>query len=132
VNNENNINQFKKLQSILKTFPNEFEGKNYTITMFTNELLALCPFTGNPDFYKIHLVYIPSKELVELKSLKLYFFEFRKLNITHETLLNIVFDDLAILLKPKYIKIELIANVRGGIKTTVSREQGCILLQGEV
>jgi len=132
MNNENNMNQFKKLQSILKTFPNEYKNKNYTISMSTKELMALCPFTGNPDFYKINLVYIPIKNLVELKSLKLYFFQFHKLKITHETLLNVIFNDLAILLKPKYIKIELIANVRGGIRTIVTREQGCISLQEKV
>jgi len=121
---ENNLKQIKKLRTVLKTIPNEFEGKDYTVKLLTDELTSLCPFTGIPDFYKIHIIYIPAKELIELKSLKFYLLKFRELRITHEALLNVIFDDLANSLNPKYIKIELHANIRGGIRTTAYREQG--------
>ena len=59
-------------KQILKTIPNEFEGREYTIELFTEELTSICPFTGLPDFYKLHVVYRPHKKLVELKSFKMY------------------------------------------------------------
>ncbi len=117
-------NQTEKLRTALKSIPNKFAGKDYTVELFTDELTSCCPFTGLPDFYKLHLTYIPTKKLVELKSLKLYLVQFRDIGLTHEDLLNIIFEDLLRLLKPRYIKIELNVNIRGGIKAVVQREQG--------
>ena len=43
----------------------------------TNELTALCPITGQPDFYELTLNYRPGGSLIESKSLKLYLWSFR-------------------------------------------------------
>jgi 7-cyano-7-deazaguanine reductase len=68
------------------------------------------------------LIYVPAQELVELKSLKLYLLKFRDMRLTHEALLNTIFEDLINLPKPKYIRIELHANIRGGIMAITYRE----------
>ncbi|RLA89428.1 MAG: NADPH-dependent 7-cyano-7-deazaguanine reductase QueF [Deltaproteobacteria bacterium] len=127
---EKNQKKIKELKAVLKKIPNEFKEKDYTIDLFTKELTALCPFTGQPDFYEIHIHYIPNKELLELKSLKFYLQGFRDVKTTHETLLNIIFEDFVNLVEPKYLKIKLYVNVRGGIKTIVAREQGSYLEKG--
>ena len=116
--------KLKELRSILRTIPNEFEGRDYTVEIFTEELTSLCPFRGLPDFYGLRIVYVPDASLVELKSLKFYLQGFREVGITHESLLNVIFEDLLELLKPKYLKAELYVNIRGGIRTTVRREYG--------
>lgn len=116
--------KLKELRSVLRTIPNEFEGKDYTVEIFTEELTSLCPFRGFPDFYGLRIVYVPDASLVELKSLKFYLQGFREVGITHESLLNVIFEDLLELLKPKYLKAELYVNIRGGIRTTVRREYG--------
>ncbi len=108
----------------LVAIDNEYPGRNYKVEIFTEELTALCPFSGNPDYYKIRIVYIPDKKVVELKSLKYYFVSFRNERTTHEALLNRIFEDLKNTIQPKYMKIELFVNIRGGIEVTVSREEG--------
>ncbi len=116
--------KFEKLRSILETIPNEFEGRDYTVELFTEELTSRCPFRGLPDFYRIRIIYVPDSRLVELKSLKFYLQSFRDIGITHESLLNVIFEDLLDILQPKYLRIELDVNIRGGIKATVRREHG--------
>ena len=117
------LNKLKKLGSTLETLPNKFPEADYPVEFKTNELTALCPFTGHPDFYKLKIKYKSDKSIVELKSVKLYIEKFRNLKTTHETLLNIIFEDFKSLLSPRYLFVELRVNVRGGIKTTLSREE---------
>ena len=53
-------------------------GDTDTVVEFTtNELTALCPITGQPDFYELTLTYRPNGSLIESKSLKLYLWSFR-------------------------------------------------------
>jgi 7-cyano-7-deazaguanine reductase len=112
----------KNFRSILKTVENEFKGREYQVELSTDELSAICPFTDLPDYYKLRIFYVPDKHLVELKSLKLYLVRFKDSKFTHEALCNRIFEDLVDLLKPKYMRIELEANIRGGIKTVVKKE----------
>jgi 7-cyano-7-deazaguanine reductase len=117
------LNKLKKLGPTLEVLPNKFPEADYPIEFKTNELTALCPFTAHPDFYRLKVKYKPDKYIVELKSVKLYIEKFRNLRTTHETLLNIIFEDFKSLLSPRYLFVELKVNVRGGIKTTLSREE---------
>jgi 7-cyano-7-deazaguanine reductase len=67
------------------------------------------------------LAYEPDAKLVELKSLKLYLIAYRDLEILHEELANQILDDLVSAVNPRWASIQLEVNVRGGIRTTVSR-----------
>lgn len=120
------LEKAREIKKELEKIKNEFEGRDYLIQLQNQELTALCPFTTNPDFYEIKIAYQPDKELIELKSLKLYLQRFRDIRLTHESLLNIVFEDIDKLISPKYLKVELNVNIRGGIKTIVVREKGSI------
>jgi 7-cyano-7-deazaguanine reductase len=51
--------------------------KDAVVEFTANELTALCPITGQPDFYELTLNYRPNESLIESKSLKLYLWGFR-------------------------------------------------------
>lgn len=117
------LNKLKEICKTLEKLPNKFSEADYPIEFKTHELTSLCPFTGHPDFYKLKIKYKPDKYIIELKSVKLYMEKFRNLGTTHETLMNVIFEDFKSLLSPRYLFVELKVNVRGGIKTTLSREE---------
>src|SRR4030066_1309057 len=78
----------------LETFPNRHPKRNYVITLQTEEFTCVCPKTGQPDFAKIKIHYIPDKKIIESKSLKLYLWSFRDEGVFHEHVTNIILDDL--------------------------------------
>ena len=79
------------------------------------EFTSLCPKTGQPDFARIVINYIPREDMVESKSLKLYLFSFRNHGDFHEDCVNIIMEDLWKLMNPKYIEVYGIFTPRGGI-----------------
>ena len=105
----------------LETFPNH-HIRNYTVTLQTEEYTCVCPMTGQPDFAKIQIEYIPDKKIVESKSLKLYLWSFRNEGIFHEHVTNLILDDLVAALKPRFCKVSAQFAVRGGIGITVNAE----------
>lgn len=109
------------LKMVLKTIENQFKGKDYIVELFTDELTSICPFTNLPDFYRLVIRYKPKEKLIELKSFKIYLLQFRNKPTTHESLLNVIFEDLREILDSLYLYIELDANIRGGIKVKVQR-----------
>ena len=98
-----------------------YKGEDIFVEYKFPELTALCPKTGLPDFYELKVLMIPDKYLPELKSLKLYLVAFRKVGIFHEHLAVRIFNDFVKAVKPKFLSLELKANVRGGIYTTVRK-----------
>ena len=105
----------------LETFPNHTK-RDYTVTLTTDEFTCVCPMTGQPDFARIQIQYIPDKKIVESKSLKLYFWSFRNEGVFHEHVTNIILDDLVAALKPRWCKVTAQFVVRGGIAITVDTE----------
>lgn len=82
----------------------------------TNELTALCPITGQPDFYELKLDYRPKGSLIESKSLKLYLWSFRDKGIFAEDLAATLLKDLVAACDPEEMTIDLTQQVRGGLK----------------
>jgi len=101
--------------SVLETFVNKHQGRDYWVTFVCPEFTSLCPMTGQPDFAEITIQYIPDKLMVESKSLKLYLFSFRNHGDFHEDCVNIIMDDLIRLMRPRYIEVSGDFNARGGI-----------------
>ncbi|OGP61464.1 MAG: 7-cyano-7-deazaguanine reductase [Deltaproteobacteria bacterium RBG_13_49_15] len=95
-------------------------GRDIEITIEHLEYTSVCPMTGLPDFGKITVRYVPSKKLIELKSLKFYLLQYRNVGIFYEHLVNRIMDDLVHILGPK--KMEIIGEFtsRGGLTTRVS------------
>ena len=101
--------------SILEAFGNRHPERDYWVTFTAPEFTTLCPKTGQPDFATLTVRYIPGKKLVESKSLKLYLFGFRNHGDFHEDVINVIYNDLAKLLKPKYMEVYGKFAARGGI-----------------
>ncbi len=101
----------------------EFEyPESHTVVEYEYpELTAVCPMSGLPDFYTVRIVYEPNEKLPELKSLKMYFVEFRNVGILHENLANRILADFRDAVEPRWILLELFVNNRGGVYTTVRR-----------
>ena len=69
---------------VLETFLNKHPDNDYFVKFNCPEFTSLCPKTGQPDFGRVVISYIPDHKLVESKSLKLYLFSFRNNGDFHE------------------------------------------------
>ena len=103
----------------IDTFENPRISRDYSIKITLPEFTCLCPKTGQPDFARIFLEYVPDKKCVELKSLKMYIWSYRDEGAFHEAVTNKILDDLVSATNPKYMKIKAVFNVRGGVYTTI-------------
>ena len=108
----------------LETFPNRDSGRDYLVELSTSEFTCLCPKTGQPDFAKVVIRYAPREKIVESKSLKLYLWTFRDEGVFHEHFANILLNDLVVSLDPKWCRVEVDFNARGGIGILVTAEHG--------
>jgi len=100
---------------VLESFSNRHPSRDYWVSLQAGEFTTLCPKTGQPDFATLTIRYIPAKSLVESKSLKLYLFGFRNHGDFHEDVVNVIYNDLDALLKPKYLEVIGKFASRGGI-----------------
>lgn len=100
---------------VLETFVNKHPENEYLVTFTCPEFTSLCPKTGQPDFAKIIINYIPREKMVESKSLKLYLFSFRNHGDFHEDCVNIIMKDLVRLMDPRYLEVIGRFTPRGGI-----------------
>lgn len=113
--NQNTKYQYDYDPSVLETFINKHPENDYVVTFNCPEFTSLCPKTGQPDFAKIIINYIPRERMVESKSLKLYLFSFRNHGDFHEDCVNIIMKDLVELMHPRYLEVIGIFMPRGGI-----------------
>ena len=100
---------------ILEAFDNKHPENEYLVTFMCPEFTSLCPMTGQPDFAKIIINYIPRVKMVESKSLKLYLFGFRNHGDFHEDCVNIIMKDLVRLMDPRSLEVIGLFTPRGGI-----------------
>ena len=113
--NQNTHYDYEYNPQVLETFDNKHPENDYLVTLHCPEFTSLCPKTGQPDFGRIIISYIPRVRMVESKSLKLYLFSFRNHGDFHEDCVNIIMKDLIALMDPKYIEVKGLFNPRGGI-----------------
>ena len=106
----------------LEAFPNRTPGRYYRVTLEADEFTCLCPMTGQPDFARLLVQYVPDQKVVESKSFKLYLWSFRDEGVFHEHVINQILDDLVQTLDPHWCQVTGIFNIRGGIKITVDAE----------
>jgi 7-cyano-7-deazaguanine reductase len=123
---------------LLETFPNPYPDRDYEIRMDCHEFTSLCPLGGvesdaeelklleggAPDFGTIVITYVPDKQCLELKSLKLYLWSFRNDGIFYERAVNRILDDLTAACNPRSIEVVGDFNVRGGIKSVIRARAG--------
>ncbi len=109
-------------QARLETFPNKYSSRDYLIEFDCPEFTSLCPVTGQPDFARIRISYIPDLQCIESKSLKIYLFAFRNAGMFHEEITNRILDDLVKACKPRWARLRAVMNPRGGISIDVTAE----------
>ena len=105
--------------AVLEPLPYENDNKNTWIEIENPEFTSLCPKTGLPDFGSIKIKYLPNKHIVELKSLKYYFLQFRNAGIFYENLTKMILSHLVDVLKPFEFKVESDFSSRGGITSKI-------------
>lgn len=106
----------------LETFSNSYPKRNYWVTLECPEYTSLCPKTGQPDFGKITIKYIPDKKCIETKSLKFFIFSFRNVGIFVEDAVNKILEKIVDVAKPKKAMVRGEFNIRGGIAITVEAD----------
>src|SRR3972149_11457884 len=109
-------------KKLLEVFKNEYPNRDYNIIHSAPEFTSVCPKTGQPDFGKITIEYVPDELCIELKSLKFYLNSYRNDGIFYESVTNKILDDLVKVCQPRYMLITAEFNVRGGISSIVEAE----------
>ena len=104
----------------LETFPNQFPDRDYEVEITCPEFTAVCPKTGQPDFGTIIIQYVPDGTVIELKSLKLYLFDYRQKGIYYEHSINTILDDLVAACRPRRMRVSGQFNARGGMTSRIS------------
>lgn len=98
----------------------QYQGRrDIDIEIRQPEFTSVCPMTGLPDFGCITVVYRPDRKIVELKSLKYYFLQYRNVGIFYEHVVNRILDDLVRTVAPKRMEVIGDFTARGGITTRV-------------
>jgi len=109
---------WNKNQNILKSIPNPSK-EGYEIKMKIPEFT----FEGvrsQPDFASVYLTFYPAAKVIELKSLKEYFFAFRNQLYSYERVINVIYDDLMAAYEPQRLRIVMVCNPRGGISSKLT------------
>ncbi len=103
----------------LETFPNPGVSQ---VELASDELTAVCPITGQPDLYRVAIVYRPGGSCIESKSLKLYLAAFRNEGVFCEALAVKIRDDVAdaLAVAAGEVQVTLEQKARGGITITAT------------
>lgn len=90
------------------------------VEMTSDELVAMCPITSQPDMYVATIEYEPAGLCLESKSLKLYLMRFRDEGHFCEALAVKIRDDVAeaLELDRDGVRVTLVQKARGGITIT--------------
>lgn len=114
--------------SLLQSIPNPAKG--YEIKLENPEITFL-GVKDQPDFATAYLTFYPAERVIELKSLKKYFQQFRNTVISYERLLNVIYDDLMAVYKPERLRLVMKFRARGGIRARLVKDSDWKILGGK-
>jgi 7-cyano-7-deazaguanine reductase len=106
-------------EAVIETFENRSRGGGYSVEFDCPEFTCLCPKTGQPDFGRIKISYVPGERCIESKSLKFYLFSFRNEGMFNEEAANRILNDLVKACRPEKMEVQAVFTPRGGISITV-------------
>jgi len=109
-------------QAVLEVFANRHASRDYEIVFDCPEFTSLCPVTGQPDFGRIVIRYVPGASCIESKSLKIFLFAFRNHPAFHEEVVNRILDEVVKACRPRRAEVVGEFRPRGGIALTVKAE----------
>lgn len=107
-----------KNRDILEAIPNPSK-EAYEIKMKIPEL-TFEGVRGQPDFAKLYITLYPGSKVIELKSLKEYFFAFRSQIYSYERIINVIYDDMMAAYGPERLRLVMTCNPRGGISSKLT------------
>lgn len=81
----------------------------------SDEVTAMCPVTGQPDWYTVKIRLIDPEFCIESKSLKLYLQSFRSHGEFCEAFCNRIADDIAKAVRG-VASVDVVQKPRGGVK----------------
>ncbi len=92
----------------------------------TNEVMSMCPVTGQPDLSSLVIEYRPDRRCIESKSLKLYLWSFRDRKVFCEALAAEIAEEVVRAADPHEVTVSLTQQPRGGIviEATATRRRG--------
>lgn len=108
----------------LDCVPNPHTDTPYLIRFAVPEFTSVCPVTNQPDFAHLVIDYVPSKLIVESKSLKLYLASFRNHPGFHEQCTLDVAQKIINAAAPEWLRIGGYWYPRGGIPLDIFYQTG--------
>lgn len=85
------------------------------VRMEALEFTSICPRTGQPDFGRVVIDYVPRRRCLESKALKYYLWAYREEGAFCEALAARIADDVVDAIAPESVTVEVHQNARGGI-----------------
>ncbi|MEQ8736818.1 MAG: preQ(1) synthase [Rhodospirillaceae bacterium] len=110
--------------AVLEIVDNPHGDTDYLIRFACPEFTSVCPVTGQPDFAHLVIDYVPSKKIVESKSLKLFLSSFRNHGAFHEDCTVMIGKRIVEATDPKWLRIGGYWYPRGGIPIDVFWQTG--------
>jgi len=111
-------------KAVLDAVANPHADADYLVRFTAPEFTTLCPITGQPDFAHFVIDYVPGRQLLESKSLKLYLSSFRNIAAFHEDCTVNIGKRVVSAIRPKYLRIAGFWYPRGGIPIDVFWQTG--------
>ncbi|MCU1351085.1 MAG: queF [Acidimicrobiales bacterium] len=88
----------------------------------TDEVMSVCPVTGQPDISSVVVEYEPNLLCIESKSLKLYLWSFRDRAVFAEALAAEIAAEVERSASPLRVRVVVRQNPRGGITLETTAE----------
>jgi 7-cyano-7-deazaguanine reductase len=105
---------------VLEPLPFDNRSGNTRVDIVHPEFTSLCPKTGLPDYGSVRISYVPDQAIVELKSLKYYFLQYRNSGIFYENLTPLILKHLVGKLRPLEMTVTAEFTPRGGLSSKVT------------
>lgn len=110
--------------AVLDKVPNPHLDHPYMIRFTAPEFTSICPVTGQPDFARLVIDYVPDRDIVESKSLKLFLSAFRNHGAFHEDCTVMIARRIVDCISPVWLRIGGYWYPRGGIPIDVFYQTG--------
>lgn len=90
-------------------------GRHFSTEYISDEVTALCPITGQPDYYEVSISLQDTNVLLESKSLKLYLGSYRQTGMFCEAMATQICEDVALVTDAEVVDVRMTQKARGGI-----------------
>lgn len=100
-------------QGNLETFPTPLGVSS--VKYASDEVTAICPVTGQPDWYTVEIILAPTSRCIESKSLKLFLQSFRDQGHFCEAFAAIILQQIVSDTTPRYVAVTIKQKARGGV-----------------